>query len=61
MFLENALNMPCTNINLTLYIVAACAFFLTLVGYLHSFFRGITDVGFVGATLRAERKRRQGL
>jgi membrane associated rhomboid family serine protease len=59
--LENALKVACTNINLTLYIVAACAFVLTLVGYLHALFRGITDVGFVGATLRAERKRRQGI
>ena len=60
-FLENALKVTCANTNLTLYIVAAFAFVLTLVGYLQAFFRGITDVGFVGATLRAERKRRQGL
>ena len=60
-FLGNALKVACANINLTLYIVATFAFVLTIVVYFHEFFRGITDVGFVGATLRAERKRRQGI
>jgi membrane associated rhomboid family serine protease len=58
---DNIFNVVCTSINLTLYVVAACVFVLTIVVYFHEFFRGITDVGFVGATLRAERKRRRGI
>jgi len=59
--IENVLNVACANMNLTLYVVTVCAFVLTIIFYFHEFFRGITDVGFVGATLRAERKRRQGI
>ena len=58
---DNIFNLVCSSINLTLYVVAACVFVLTIVIYFHEFFRGITDVGFVGATLRAERKRRRGI
>jgi hypothetical protein len=47
---DNIFNVVCTSINLTLYVVAACVFVLTIVVYFHEFFRGITDVGFVGAT-----------
>jgi rhomboid protease GluP len=61
MIQKNVLNLTCTNINLTIYVLAACVFVLTIVVYFHAFFRGITDVGFVGATLRAERKRRRGI
>jgi rhomboid protease GluP len=61
MIQKNLLNLACTNINLTIYVFAACVFVLTIVVYFHALFRGITDVGFVGATLRAERKRREGI
>jgi membrane associated rhomboid family serine protease len=51
----------CANLNATLYIIAAGAFVLTLLLYWQDIRRGIKDVGFVGATLRAERNRRQGI
>jgi membrane associated rhomboid family serine protease len=51
----------CTNSNATLYIIAASAFILTLLLYWQDIRRGIKDVGFVGASLRAERNRRQGI
>ena len=58
---ENVIDAACANINVTVYVAAMCVLFLTILIYFHSFFRGITDVGFVGATLRAERERRRGI
>lgn len=54
-------NAACSNLNLTTGIVAACSFALTILLYSQQLHRGIGDVGFVGASLRAERKRRQGI
>jgi rhomboid protease GluP len=34
---------------------------LTLLLYSQELSRGLDDVGFIGASLRAERKRRQGI
>jgi rhomboid protease GluP len=34
---------------------------MTLLLYSQELHRGIGDIGFVGASLRAERKRRQGI
>jgi rhomboid protease GluP len=51
----------CANLNVTLYIIAAGAFVLTLLFYWQDIRRGAKDVGFVGASLRAERNRRQGI
>jgi len=34
---------------------------LTLLLYSQDLYRGIDDVGFIGTSLRAERKRRQGI
>jgi len=45
----------------TLVIAAAAAGALRLLLCVHELHRGVTDVGFVGATLQAERKRRYGL
>ena len=41
--------------------VAAGIFVLTILLYRHELYRGIKDVGFVSATLRAERRRRKGI
>jgi membrane associated rhomboid family serine protease len=51
----------CASLNVTLDIIAAGAFVLTLLLYWQEIHRGIKDVGFVGASLRAERSRRQGI
>jgi membrane associated rhomboid family serine protease len=51
----------CANLNVTLDITATCALALTLLLYAPDIQRGIKDVGFVGASLRAERKRRWGI
>lgn len=59
--IERLLDAACGNVNLALVVVAACALVLTLLLYSQELDRGLKDVGFVGATLRAERKRRRGL
>jgi hypothetical protein len=46
---------------MTAGIVAACVFVTTILGYWPELRRGIDDVGFVGASLRAERQRRRGI
>ena len=51
----------CSNAVLTTAIAAGLALTLTLLLYSHELSRGIGDIGFVGASLQAERKRRQGL
>jgi membrane associated rhomboid family serine protease len=56
-----ALDTACGNLDVTLIVAASTAAVLTLLLYWHELRRGIADVGFVGATLRAERTRRSGL
>jgi len=51
----------CANASMTVFIVAACAFLLTMLLYWPELHRGINDVGFVGASLRAGRQRRHGI
>jgi rhomboid protease GluP len=55
------LDAACRNLGMTLIVAALAAGVLTLLVYWQELHRGITDVGFVGATLRAERKRRHGI
>ena len=55
------LSAACANLDVTLIVAAAAAGALTLLAYAHELRRGLTDVGFVGATLRAERKRHHGI
>jgi membrane associated rhomboid family serine protease len=51
----------CSNPTLVTALVAALALVLTLVLTSHDLSRGLRDIGFVGASLRGERKRRWGL
>jgi hypothetical protein len=53
--------LTCADRNLMLSVVTAGAFVLTLLIHSQQFARGIKDVGFVGTSLRAERKRRFGI
>ena len=55
------IDAACGNLDVTLIVAALGAGVLTLLVYSQELHRGITDVGFVGATLRAERKRRHGI
>jgi membrane associated rhomboid family serine protease len=59
--LETLADLSCANRQMTICIIAACAFAATLLLYAQELARGVKDVGFVGASLRAERKRRDGL
>jgi rhomboid protease GluP len=59
--LENLLNAFCSAPLLATGLVALGAVALTLLVCSKELYRGIEDVGFVGASLRAERNRRQGL
>ena len=60
--LETAvLDTVCTNMRLTLIVAAVGVFALTALAYAPELRRGIDDVGFVAATLQAERKRRHGI
>ena len=54
-------NMACSNQPLSLMLAAACAFTITMLLYSRELVRGINDIGFLSASLRAERNRRQGL
>jgi rhomboid protease GluP len=51
----------CGNLEVTLVVAALGAGALMLLVCSHELHRGIADVGFVGTTLRAERKRRHGI
>jgi membrane associated rhomboid family serine protease len=51
----------CADPAVTLHIAAAALTVGTLLLYAHPLRRGLTDVGFVGAALRAERRRRAGI
>jgi hypothetical protein len=55
------LEVACTNMTLAAAIIAALVFAMTILAYWPALQRGINDVGFVGAGLRAERQRRQGI
>jgi membrane associated rhomboid family serine protease len=58
----NALrDAACARPSLTLVIAAAAVCALTILACSQELDRGIRDVGFVGVTLRAERKRRRGI
>ena len=59
--IEHLLDAACSNPGLAIDVAAACACVLTLLLYSQELYRGIKDVGFVGASLRAERKRRWGI
>jgi hypothetical protein len=60
-FPEFVSRTACANLDVTLDIIAAGAFVLTLLLYWQDIRRGIKDVGFVGVSLRAERGRRRGI
>jgi membrane associated rhomboid family serine protease len=59
--IEGLLGAACSNSGLTIGVLAALALVSTILLYSQEFYRGIEDVGFVGTSLRAERKRRQGI
>ncbi len=59
--IESVLAAVCTNPVLAIGIAATSVLVLTLLLYSQELDRGIRDIGFVGASLRAERNRRQGL
>jgi rhomboid protease GluP len=60
-----AVQMPlanaCTNVDVTIIAAAIGMFIFTVLVYWPQLARGISDVGFVGNTLRAERIRYRGL
>jgi rhomboid protease GluP len=60
---QNCVQFPaaCANPGLLRLIVTVGAACLTMAVLLQEFYRGINDVGFVGATFRAERNRRHGI
>ncbi|KJC59397.1 hypothetical protein UP10_17975 [Bradyrhizobium sp. LTSPM299] len=58
---ENLLSTFCSNSMLVAGLTAAGVVALTLLACSREIYRGIEDVGFVGASLRAERNRRHGL
>ncbi|HUI94390.1 MAG TPA: rhomboid family intramembrane serine protease [Xanthobacteraceae bacterium] len=51
----------CANVTLASIVAAAVAGTLTLLLYAQQLERGIKDVGFIGASMRGERKRRRGI
>src|SRR5205823_3147801 len=59
--IETALRAACANPDLTRLIASACLLGLTCLLYGREFWRGITDRGFVGGSLRVERNRRRGI
>jgi rhomboid protease GluP len=59
--IRQLLDLACTNPDLVLEVLAACSFAASIVVYWPWLHRGIADVGFVGASLHAERKRRGGI
>ena len=59
--IEGLVAAACANPVPTIAIAAGLALTLTLLLYSHELARGLGDIGFVGASLQAERKRRQGL
>jgi membrane associated rhomboid family serine protease len=57
----NLVGAACSSPVPTIGMAALAALALTLLLYSQDLYRGIDDVGFIGASLRAERKRRQGI
>lgn len=53
--------ITCSNPELAMAIAAACAGLFTLLLYSQELDRGLRDVGFIAASLRANRGRRQGI
>jgi hypothetical protein len=53
--------MACANWPVALGVISVGAFGLTFLLYAQEFQRGVADVGFVGATMVAQRRRRLGL
>jgi membrane associated rhomboid family serine protease len=58
---QNVLNVTCSNPTLVAVVIAGLVFILSAFLYSQDIHRGMNDVGFVGATLQAERKRQQGI
>lgn len=58
---QTVLSVTCANPILATAAVALLVLVLTALLYSHDIHRGMNDVGFVGASLRAERKRHQGI
>jgi rhomboid protease GluP len=59
--LETLVGVVCADMHTTVNVVAAIVFSLTMLVYWSELRRGINDVGFVGNSLRAERKRYRGI
>jgi membrane associated rhomboid family serine protease len=59
--IERLAGTACANLNMTINIVAAGVFALTILAHWRTLRRGIKDVGFVANSLRAERQRHQGI
>jgi rhomboid protease GluP len=59
--IQDLLGAACANMNVTVGAIAMLALVTTILAYWSELHRGIEDVGFVGASLRAERQRRQGI
>jgi hypothetical protein len=55
------LSLACVNWPVTLGLIAVGAFAITFLLYAQEFQRGVEDVGFVGATMVVERRRRHGI
>jgi len=55
------LDTACSNTALAIDVAAACACVLTIFLYSQALYRGLTDVGFVGSSLRAARSRHFGI
>jgi membrane associated rhomboid family serine protease len=60
-FVQALGDLACANSQATIDIIAAFGFAATLLLYSRELARGIKDVGFIGTSLRAQRKRRQGI
>jgi hypothetical protein len=59
--IQELFGAACANMNVTVGAIAVLALVTTILAYWSELHRGIEDVGFVGASLRAERQRRQGI
>jgi hypothetical protein len=55
---DDVLDAACASPAWTLWLIAAALFVATRLLYALPLLRGVTDVGFVGASLRVERRRR---
>jgi len=59
--MAGVLAKACENMDLSISLAAMSALAFTLLLYWPQFARGLSDVGFVGASLRGERARRWGI